>query len=316
MKKNIVLVLLCGFLLFVLSGCSPKPIDEALAREELQSYFEGKIKNGAMTAVGDVLEYTIGDDFTRDTSEERDTLYYNVTTVENGGWHIGHYYMDYNEPKIQEDAIYGITYLLNDNKEWVLDKIEKTSQEDCIPLSGLREEGFLETIEFDEKLKATFVSKEENLEEGVASFIVDTSKKYLLYSEEGQKEYTFTFNKSQKYWENTSNKKIGDWNYTYTFSGNRDWMYDTDADDEGGKTHIGLQLHYNEENGYLTATYVAGYVDKYGRALNRSVEHTWSGKASPEDPLVFTADNDTKKLKIINNGAGINFDGYTFHRLK
>jgi hypothetical protein len=165
-------------------------------------------------------------------------------------------------------------------------------------------------------MKASLVMQDLDKDNGISVITVDTEKSYLLFTELGQKEYTFEFNKDRKVWENTNTEKRGQWDYAYTFAGNRDWMYQTDPDENGGKSYVGLQLSYNNEDQLLTAKYAGGYVDKYDRPINKTEIFTWYGKPSSDDPLVFLSESDSHKLKIINDGTAINFQGYTFYRVK
>ncbi|MFY9604934.1 MAG: hypothetical protein WBI83_01825 [bacterium] len=313
MKKSIFLPLLLVFLLF-LTGCTPEPVSEAVAREELANYLASLVETGLMTAVGDLLEYEIGEEVIRDTTKELDTLYFTVTTVEMGGLNKGHLYMAYFEPLVQEVATYQLTYRLND-KDWQLVDVEKVEVISCRPLEGIREKAFLEELEFEEKMKASLVSQDLDLDQGLSVITLDTEKSYLLYTEAGQMEYAFEFDESRKVWENTRAEKIGPWDYTYTFHGNNKWLYQAKPDENGGKAYVGLQLNYDREENRLTVTYVGGYKDKYDRIIGRTDQYTWSGRPSPTDPLVFVSEDDPKQLKIVDQGTAINFDGYTFYKI-
>ena len=315
MKKNILFSLLCVLLLLFLAGCSPEPLSEDVVREELKNYFEANLNTGMMTAVGDLLEYHIEDEIERNTEKEIDTIDFTVKTVENGGLSEGHLYRDYFEPTVQEVAKYRVKYLLND-KEWELDSIEKIDVLSCMPLEGIREETFIEELEFEEKLEASLVSQDLDKENGISVIKVNIEKSYSLFKESGQKEYTFEFDNERKIWENTNTEKVGQWDYTYRFNGNDKWMYQTDTDEYGGRSYVALQLSYNTEDELLTARYAGGYVDKYDRRINKTEVFTWYGKPSPDDPLVFVSDGDSHKLKIINDGSAINFQGYSFYKVK
>lgn len=251
----------------------------------------------------------------RNSSKELDTLDFTVTTVGNGGLTTGHMYMDYFEPRFQEVAKYRVQYSLRD-KEWALVGIDKVEQISCIPLDEIRENRFIEELEFRDKVKATLVSQDADLENGTTIVTVDALKRHMLMTAEGRMAYTFEFDKDRKIWENTKTEEIGEWNYTYTFENNRNWMYETDPDEYGGKTYVALKVEYDKDADQVMLQWAAGYIDKYGYGSNRSDTFTWYGKPSPEDPLTFISDSDSKKFKIVNDGTAVNWDGYTFYKVK
>ncbi|HQC82579.1 MAG TPA: hypothetical protein PLD22_04555 [Bacillota bacterium] len=298
-----------------LSGCSPDPVEEDVARGALQSHFDEIVTDGFMTAVGDLLEYTIDEEVERESSKELDTFVFTVTTVGNGGLATGHMYMDYFEPRFQEVAKYRVQYSLRD-KEWVLDGIDKMEQISCTPLDEIREDRFLEELEFKDKIEATLVSQDADLANGISIVTVDAVKEQMLVTKQGRMTYTFEFDKDRKIWENTRTEEIGEWNHTYTFAKHRDWMYETSPDEYGGKTYVGLKVEYDKDANQVKLQWAGGYVDKYGYGSNRTETFTWYGKPSPEDPLVFISDADSKKFKIVNDGTAVNWDGYTFYKVK
>ena len=99
---------------------------------------------------------------------------------------------------------------MNDRKEWQLDNIEKVEIISCTPLEGIREETFIEELEFQEKMKASLVMQDLDKDNGISVITVDTEKSYLLFTELGQKEYTFEFNKDRGLENtNTENRPMG-----------------------------------------------------------------------------------------------------------
>ena len=137
-------------------------------------------------------------------------------------------------------------YSLRD-KEWALVGIDKVEQISCIPLDEIRENRFIEELEFRDKVKATLVSQDADLENGTTIVTVDALKRHMLMTAEGRMAYTFEFDKDRKIWENTKTEEIGEWNYTYTFENNRNWMYETDPDEYGGKTYVALKVEYDKD---------------------------------------------------------------------
>lgn len=315
-SKESILILILVFTLLTLTACKPSVPGEEIAIEDLRNYFEGILEEQSFIAVdGHLDEYTIDDNSVEiKTDENSHMVYFEVDTVEYGGTE-GSDYLDYYEPMIKKTAIYSVRYILSDKKEWELQRVDEVEQLYCMPLEGVRENLFINRM-LSANTDMKFVSQESDLENLRTEVIVDTFSKSMLIDESVRKAYTFTFDENGKKWNLIDEKNVSEGEYKYKFDKYPDWMLTTDKNDEGGRTHIGMKIKYNEDKKTINMEWSAGYIDSYGRRFKISDINTWHGSISPDDPRVFVSTESSEKLKIINDGTAVSYDAHEFYLVK
>lgn len=234
----------------------------------------------------------------RETTRTVDTVEFTITLDEYKWPRIN--YSNPLETDIQTLIRYKGVFTYKDNN-WVLDTVEKISEESCKPISGMAAEQFATQNEVE------FLNQETDLEQGVDKVTVKQSITSYLVNQTGTLVCNFKFQPETKMWKQLDVIKQSDWKIYYDILGR--WKL---VEATAERKQIYLDITSITDDGVLTATYkYTNNVD-----ISDSVYVDWVGKAGVDNPFMFSSTDDDITLEIPDSGKTdkLVFEGHTFKR--